>query len=145
MSIEILRASNADRDRIQEIHRELNRPARDSYACSEFIIAWKEGEAVGCAATSAYQDGGYFYGLAVRRSWQNQGIGGQLMQARIDALSGARADYAVALVMFWNSRFFRKFGFAPTKRELLPASATFHADIKNPLLRRSAVMLLSMR
>jgi hypothetical protein len=68
-----------------------------------------------------------------------------MMKARLDALSRTGADYAVALVMFWNSPFFRKFGFAPVKREAMPSSAAFHADLMNPLLRRSAVMLRSMR
>jgi N-acetylglutamate synthase-like GNAT family acetyltransferase len=145
MSPEIRKASKTDLNHIQAIHRELNRPPRDSYPHEEFLIAWIDGEAIGCAGASVYQDGGYFYGLAVRRDWQKQGVGGKLMQARIDALSGTGAHYAIALVMFWNSRFFRKFGFAPIKRELLPSSATFHADIKNPSLRRSAVMLRSMR
>jgi N-acetylglutamate synthase-like GNAT family acetyltransferase len=63
------------------------------------------------------------------------------MEARLQALRASDADYAVALAMFWNSRFFRKHGFAPVKRNLLPASAVYHTDLTNPAYARSAAML----
>ncbi len=93
--------------------------------------------AVGCAATSPQAGGGYFYGLAVKREWQRKGIGGQLMQARLEGLRAVNAGYAVALVMFWNSRFFRRDGFAPFKRGELPLLGASHADLK---VRRSAFL-----
>jgi predicted N-acetyltransferase YhbS len=86
-------------------------------------------------------EGSYFYGLSVRRKWQRQGIGSLLMEARLDATRSGHAEYAVALVMFWNSRFFRKHGFTPVKRNLLPESALHHPDLTNPAYTRSAAML----
>jgi N-acetylglutamate synthase-like GNAT family acetyltransferase len=141
MQIEIRRASILELNQITAIHRELNRPARASYSSEEFLIAWKDDEPIGCAGTSMHGDGAYFYGLAVRREWQKQGVGSQLMQARLNALHDTKSRFAVALVMFWNSRFFRKFGFLPIRRELLPPSAAVYSDITNPSLRRSAVMI----
>lgn len=144
MLIEVLPAMPADTAQIRAIHAGLNRPARDEYVAQEFLIAWHEGEAVGCAGIAIHADGGYFYGLAVVRSRQRQGIGSLLMVARLDRLREYDADYAVALAMFWNSRFFRKHGFAPLKRSLLPASALWHRDISNPTWNRSAVMFKSL-
>ena len=144
MQVEIRRASPLDLSQIRAIHQELNRPTRGPYAHGDFLIAWKGKEPIGCAGTSVYEDAAYFYGLAVRRDWQKQGIGSQLMQARIDVLRGAGIRYAVALVMFWNCRFFREFGFSPIRRELLPSSASVYSDITNPLLKRSAVMIRSL-
>jgi N-acetylglutamate synthase-like GNAT family acetyltransferase len=141
MQVEIVRAREQDCDLIQAIQRDLRRPIRERCSANEYLIAWGEGTALGCAATAVYEEGGYFYGLAVRRQWQRQGIGGQLMEARLDALRILRAQYAVALAMFWNSRFFRAHGFAPVKRSDLPPSASYHADLKNAAYRRSAVML----
>jgi N-acetylglutamate synthase-like GNAT family acetyltransferase len=138
-------ASERDVELIRSIHVELNRPLRDAYWASEYLIAWLDGLAVGCAATTVYAEGGYFYGLAVRRGWRRQGIGGQLMEARIGALRALGAEYAVALAMFWNSRFFRSHGFEPVKREVLPTSAMHHLDLVNPAYRRSAVMLRRLR
>ncbi len=145
MNLQIRPASVDEERHLHRIHQELKRPARDTYPPEEFLIAWLEDEAVGCAGTAVHQDGAYFYGLAVRKAWQRQGVGSQLMQARIDLLAGTKMNYAIALVMFWNSRFFRKFDFAPVKRNALPQSAGFHADLTNPLLRRSAVMVRSFR
>lgn len=141
MQVEILRGIDPDSDTIREIQRELRRPSRSDWKPSEYLIAWRDGTAVGCAATAFHGEGGYFYGLAVRREWQRQGIGSQLMEARLDALRFLHAEYAVALVMFWNSRFFRKHGFTPVNRNLLPASALHHADLTNPAYARSATML----
>jgi N-acetylglutamate synthase-like GNAT family acetyltransferase len=145
MQVEIRIARVQDCDLIQALQRELSRPLREQYCAREYLIAWREGIAVGCAATSLHQNGGYFYGLAVKREWQRQGIGGQLMEARVDALLDLRAEYAVALAMFWNSRFFRNHGFAPVKRSDLPLSASCHEDLSNPAYRRSAVMLRNLK
>jgi N-acetylglutamate synthase-like GNAT family acetyltransferase len=145
MLAEIRPALGRDIEQLRSIHQELNRPRRDLYDSGEFIIAWLNGIAVGCAATNLGQSSAYFYGLAVRRNWQRQGLGGQLMQARLDALRRTEADYAISLVMFWNSRFFRKYGFIPVKREEMPKSAEHFLDLTNPVFRKSAVMLRSMR
>ena len=143
--LEIRIGTEQDTELIRSIHLELKRPSRDRYLAGEYLIAWLEGVAIGCAATSVFGEGGYFYGLAVRRTWQRKGIGGELMEARIEALRALRAEYAVALAMFWNSRFFRNHGFQPVKRQILPASALHHSDLRNPALRRSAVMLKWLR
>jgi N-acetylglutamate synthase-like GNAT family acetyltransferase len=140
--LEIRKASKQDCELIRSIQLGLKRPLRDEYRVSEYLIAWRGEMAVGCAATSVCKEGGYFYGLAVKREWQRQGIGGHLMEARIEALRALHAEYAVALAMFWNSRFFRSHGFAPVKRDLLPASALHHGDLTDPAYRRSAAMLL---
>jgi len=139
--IEILNAQEHDGELIREIQRGLNRPFRSDCKASEYLIACRDGMVVGCAATELNEEGGYFYGLAVKREWQRQGIGGQLMEARLSALRASQRKYAVALVMFWNSRFFRKYGFSPVKRSLLPVSTTRHSDLSNPAYARSAVML----
>jgi hypothetical protein len=47
--------------------------------------------------------------------------------------------------MFWNSRFFRKHGFSPVKRTILPAAVHFHPDLADPAYRRSAAMLCLLR
>ena|SRR5215831_732001 len=139
--IEICRATIQESEIIGEIHRQLNRPHRSECNANEYLIAWCHGEPVGCAATSLHAEGAYFYGLAVRRRWQHNGVGSQLMQARLDALPATQTEYAVALVMFWNSRFFRKHGFSPVKRTLLPVSALYHSDLTDPSYVRSATML----
>jgi N-acetylglutamate synthase-like GNAT family acetyltransferase len=144
IQVEIRKGTKHDCDTIREIQRELRRPWRTECSASEYLIAWRGGAAVGCAATALHAEGGYFYGLAVRREWQRQGIGSQLMEARLDALRALQGDYAVALAMFWNSRFFRRHGFAPVKRNLLPASALHHPDLTNPAYARSAAMLRSL-
>jgi N-acetylglutamate synthase-like GNAT family acetyltransferase len=144
MHVQILKARVHDSDTIYKIHRELRRPSRTDCDPNEYLIAWHDGIALGCAGTALFAEGGYFYGLAVRRAWQRQGIGSRLMEARLDMLRALHAEYAVAMMMFWNSRFFRKHGFAPVKRNLLPLSALHHPDLTNPLYRRSAVMLFEI-
>jgi N-acetylglutamate synthase-like GNAT family acetyltransferase len=141
LHIEITKAREQDCDTIRKIQSELRRPFRADCKASEYLIAWLDGTAVGCAGTALHLDGSYFYGLAVKREWQRQGIGSQLMAARFQAIRALQLEYAVALVMFWNSRFFRKHGFTPVKRNLLPASALHHADLIDPAYARSAAML----
>jgi N-acetylglutamate synthase-like GNAT family acetyltransferase len=111
---------------------------------AEFLIAVYDGVVVACAGTARNQEGAYFYGLAVRRSFQRKGIGSLLMAARLDSLAGSRSRYAFALVMFWNSRFFRKFGFGPVKRRDLPASALTNSDLANAGFKRSSVMFKAL-
>ena len=64
---------------------------------------------------------------------------------RISIMTNGRRSghfpYAVALAMFWNSRFFRAHGFVPVKRSELPPEAACHAELADPAFRRSAVML----
>jgi len=145
MLVEIYQATAEDVSSILAIQRELNRPLRPEYPVSEYLLVRKDGDVVACAGTCIYRDGAYFYGLAVKRDWQRQGIGSQLMRARLEAAKTAQVEYALALAMFWNSRFFRKHGFAPIKRTLLPASAQFHSDLADSAYRRSAAMLRRLR
>jgi N-acetylglutamate synthase-like GNAT family acetyltransferase len=140
-NVEIRRAAVKDLEIIGYIQCQLNRPPRSECNPEEYIIACYGDEAVGCAATSLYAEGAYFYGLAVMREWQRKGIGSLLMHARFSALDTQYTSYAVALVMFWNSRFFRKHGFIPVKRNGLPGSAFHHSDLTNPAYSRSATML----
>jgi N-acetylglutamate synthase-like GNAT family acetyltransferase len=141
MNVEIRTARETDCELIRKIQLDLKRPPREDYRADDFLIAWQDKIAIGCAATSVLPGGGYFYGLAVRREWQRKGIGSQLMRARLDSLRAAHARYAVALVMFWNSRFFRAHGFSPIKRSELPRLGAAHSELTNPAFRRSAVML----
>jgi N-acetylglutamate synthase-like GNAT family acetyltransferase len=145
MPVEIYQATAKDISSIRAIHSDLKRPLRPTYPASEYLLARKDGDVVGCAGTCLYEDGAYFYGLAVKRAWQRQGIGSQLMKARLEVAEAVQVDYAVALAMFWNTRFFRKHGFAPVKKPLLPASALFHSDLTDPVYRRSATMLRLLR
>ena len=143
--IRIIKAIDDNQETIQQIHSELKRPFRTDFKAHEFLIAWDDGLAVGCAATALLEQSGYFYGLAVRRRWQRQGIGGQLMQARLDLLRVVKAKNAVALVMFWNSRFFRSHGFSPIKRNLLPSGVLNHPDLTNPMYKRSSAMVCTIQ
>jgi N-acetylglutamate synthase-like GNAT family acetyltransferase len=143
--VDIRQAREQDCEQIRSIHCKINRPLREQYRVGEFLIAWAEESAIACAATAVHLEGGYFYGLAVKREWQRRGVGSELMEARLVALRRLEAEYAIALVMFWNSRFFRKHGFAPVKRSDLAPSAWGHADLTNPAFRRSAVMLRSLK
>jgi N-acetylglutamate synthase-like GNAT family acetyltransferase len=140
MNVTIRKATDADFSQIKAIQEELKRPTRQLLNASHFLVAETDRLLVGCAATSSHGDSAYFYGLAVRKAWQRQGLGGQLMEARLAGL-GTGIQYAIALVMFWNSRFFRKFLFAPIKRTEIPPSAQVHSDLTDPAFRRSAVML----
>lgn len=141
LDLAVSRAREQDAALIAAIHLELHRPPpRQKYRTSEFLIAWHQDMAVGCAGTALNLEGGYFYGLAVRRDWQRQGIGGKLMEARLLALGALHLRYAVALAMFWNGRFFRKYGFAPMRRSELPESASVHLELRDPTYGRSAVM-----
>jgi hypothetical protein len=47
---------------------------------------------------------------------------------------------AVVMAMFWNVGFFRKLGFAATRRDELPVRVRRIADFRNPLYKRSAVL-----
>lgn len=134
-------ATEDDIEQIARLHKGLNRPSRVHYRAGEFLVAFSGATLVGCAGTALNKDAAYFYGLAVARDWQRLGIGSRLMQARLDVLPTTRARFAVALVMFWNTRFFRKFLFRTIKRTHLPESARMFDDLVNSLFRRSAVML----
>jgi len=145
MPVEIYQATAEDISSICAIHRDLKRPLRSAYPASEYLLAREDGEVVGCAGISICKNGAYFYGLAVKREWHRRGVGSQLMKARIELAKAAQVEVAVALAMFWNSRFFRKHGFFPVKRALLPAAAHFHPDLADPAYRRSAAMLCLLR
>jgi predicted N-acetyltransferase YhbS len=84
--------------------------------------------------------GGYLFGLAVKRDHQKLGIGGALTQAQIERVRRNEGLLMVALVMFWNARFFRHLGFASVKRTELPSSVSRLADFRSPLYIHSAVM-----
>ena len=140
MDISIRPATEEDWAVIRGIHEDLRRPLRTNCYPLEFLIAWRDGVGVGCAGTARNSEGAYFYGLAVKRSCQRKGIGSALMTARIESLDGSHLKYAFALAMFWNSRFFRKFGFTSLNRSDLPASATTHTDLAEGAFKRSCVM-----
>jgi N-acetylglutamate synthase-like GNAT family acetyltransferase len=88
--------------------------------------------------------GGYLYGLAVHRDYQHQGIGSKLTKARLDGILKRQGRAAVVLAMFWNVRFFKRFGFRTVPRIDLPSSIRQLADFRNPTYRRSAALSVNL-
>jgi N-acetylglutamate synthase-like GNAT family acetyltransferase len=99
---------------------------------------------VGCAAVRLTSTGGYLYGLAVRRENQRLGIGSALTLARVHRIREHGGRLAAVLAMFWNVRFFTRFGFRLTPKKELAASIQRLADFRDPLYRRSAALVLSL-
>jgi N-acetylglutamate synthase-like GNAT family acetyltransferase len=129
----------ADRRSIVQLHRSLHRPLR-RVLISEYFVAEREGEIVGCAAVRVFPTAGYLYGLAVRQDCRRAGIGAALVSARMAAIAGAERKVAVLLAMFWNVAFFRKLGFATVRRDELPPMIRRIGDLRNPRYKRSAVL-----
>jgi len=132
-------ASPADRAAIREIHESLHRPRR-RIRIAEYLIAEDNDRILGCAAVRIFSNGGYLYGLAVRRDSQRAGVAAGLTHARLQAVRNSGGDLAVVMAMFWNVGFFRKLGFAIIRRDELPPAIRRLADFRNPLYKRSAVL-----
>jgi hypothetical protein len=58
----------------------------------------------------------------------------------MDEIRRSGGSLAVVMAMFWNVGFFRKLGFATTRRDELPVTVRRIADFRNPLYNRSAVL-----
>jgi len=107
---------------------------------SEYFVAEGNDQIFGCAAVRMFSNGGYLYGLAVRRDSQRLGIGAKLTLTRMDAIRNNGGDLAVVMAMFWNVGFFRKLGFESIRRDELPSTIRRLADFRNLLYIRSAVL-----
>lgn len=143
MDFQVRPALQTDRHAIIHIHRSLNRPSR-RVMISEYLVAEASGKILGCGAVRLFPAGGYLYGLAVRRDSQCAGIGAALTRARMDEIRRNGGGLAVVMAMFWNVGFFRKLGFATTRRDELPVTVRRIADFRNPLYKRSAVLTVAV-
>ncbi len=140
MSVTIRAAVQSDRMAIRRIYASLNRPARRIWI-SEYLVAEREYQILGCAAVRMFTTGGYLYGLAVRHDSQHSGIGAALTRARMERICTGGGDQAVVMAMFWNVGFFRKLGFVTIRRDELPSAVRRLADFRNPVYKRSAVLV----
>lgn len=136
----IRKAHKRDRLGIARLHSSHNRPIRRDSSISDYFVALASEELVGTSAVRFNADIGYLYGLVVARQWRKQGIGHALMYACLDHLRKARVRRVLALVMFWNIRFFRKHGFTLVKRTSVPAAVDIHDDFTQDWSRHSALL-----
>lgn len=143
-AFEIRRPAVGSAGPIRELYVRCHRPSRGSLRLGEYFVALAGGEIVGCAAVHDLEDGGYLYGLAVARQWRQQGVGSALVRVRLDHLRRRRVSWAVLLAMFWNVRFFRRFGFEPVARLDLPRPILRLSDFRNPVYRRSAALVAAL-
>ncbi len=137
-------ARRSDLHAIHQLRTQVGRPSRRVIRISEYLVATQGPVLVGCAAVHPTSAGGYLYGLAVRRASQRQGIGAALTLARLERIRRRGGGIAVVLAMFWNVKFFSRLGFQLTKRDDLPAPARRISDMRDPLYRRSAVMVFPL-
>jgi N-acetylglutamate synthase-like GNAT family acetyltransferase len=138
--LRIRKAQRLDWQRIDRLHGSHNRPIRADSRVSDYFVAVVSQELVGTSAVCFKADTGYLYGLVVARQWRKQGVGRALLEACLDRLRKARVRRVLALVMFWNLRFFRKHGFALAKRSSIPAAVEIHDDFSQDWSRHSALL-----
>jgi N-acetylglutamate synthase-like GNAT family acetyltransferase len=136
----IRKAHKRDWQRIAGLHSSHNRPIRRDPSISDYFVAFASDELIGTSAVHFKSDTGYLYGLVVARQWRKQGIGHALLYACLDHLRKARVKRVLALVMFWNIRFFRKHGFTLIKRTSIPAAVDIHEDFTQEWSRHSALL-----
>lgn len=140
MPLTIRPAVQSDRTAIRDIYASLNRPAR-RIRISEYLVAVKGDHILGCAAVRVFSGGGYLYGLAVQRDSQHSGVGTALTRARMESIRNGGGDQAVVMAMFWNVGFFQKLGFVIIRKQQLSPAIRRLADFRNPVYKRSAVLL----
>jgi N-acetylglutamate synthase-like GNAT family acetyltransferase len=136
----IRKARKHDWRGIAQLHCSQNRPIRRDSSVSDYFVALASEELIGTSAVRFKADTGYLYGLVVERQWRKQGIGHALICACLNHLREARVRRVLALVMFWNIRFFRKHGFTVIERTSVPAAAGIHGDFCQEWSRRSTLL-----
>ncbi len=141
----IRRATDADSGAIKCFHQLLNRPQRSDSIASEYFLAERTGNIVGCAAVRTQGPLGYLYGLAVTKSCRRGGIGHALTSRRLDWLRETEAESAFVLAMFWNIGFFRQHGFELANSHLKRDLQSLHQDFIEKWSIRSVLLVADLR
>jgi N-acetylglutamate synthase-like GNAT family acetyltransferase len=138
----IRRANSDDQDRILDLQRQLNRPARTDSIPSEYFVAVSGRQIIGGAAVRVRRKVGYLYGLAVAKAWRKQGIGHALTEVRLEWLRSQAVQSAYVMAMFWNVKFLRKHDFNLKKRSAVGAMEWLHGDFADGWSAKSALLCI---
>jgi N-acetylglutamate synthase-like GNAT family acetyltransferase len=136
----IRKADAKDQEAIEQLQKQLNRPARSDSVVSDYFVAESERQIIGCGAVRKRHTVGYLYGLGVHKDWRRRGIGHALTEARLDWLRSQQAERAFVLVMFWNVSFFRKRGFTLANRRSTENLGWLHGDFNDGWSKKSALL-----
>jgi amino-acid N-acetyltransferase len=99
--------------------REYELPHEDVSSKIKFIAAYFKQEMIGCIGVEAYTDHGLLRSLAVKKDFQNQGIGGQLINYLIGYCHQTGIE-TLHLLTVSSSSYFQRMGFQPITRDQAP-------------------------
>ena len=133
-------AEQNDRRSISSLYARMHRPSRRKLDLTEYFVAVADKKVIGCIGIHDFGEGSYLFGLTVHPTHQRNGIGSALIHTCLNRARKRRSKFAVALVMFWNLRFLRRFGFRLISRKELPKSVFALHDFNNSTYRYSCVM-----
>lgn len=107
------------------------------------LVAHMGNEIVGCAGLELYGDNALLRSVAVDRSHQGQGLGGELTTAALD-LARVRGVRSVFLLTETAGEFFPRFGFKQTSRSDVPETVQQSVEFTVACPVSALVMVLSL-
>ena len=105
---------------IASLLKEHKLPYEDVSSKIKFIGAYSKQELIGCIGVETYSDHGLLRSLAVKKSSQNQGIGGQLVNYLIGYCHQTGIE-TLHLLTLSSSSYFQRKGFQTGHRDQAPA------------------------
>lgn len=108
---------------------------------SDFVLALRDGELIGCAGLERYGEAALLRSVAVRATERSRGVGRALVEA---ALAQARADGIRKIVLLTETArdYFYRFGFREISRAEAPEAVKASAEFTTACPQSATVMLL---
>lgn len=144
MEIKIRPATDADWPRVAELLQTAQLPLEGAQAhLSSFILAFQQAELIGCAGLEPYGESGLLRSVAVKETARGMNVGGQLVQAVLQAARGGGMR-RVLLLTETAANYFPRFGFQTITRAQAPAAVQTSVEFTTACPDTAMVMMLNL-
>ncbi|MBL8046012.1 MAG: GNAT family N-acetyltransferase [Anaerolineales bacterium] len=144
MEIKIRPATAADWPPVAALLQAAQLPLEGAQAhLSNFILAFQDNELLGCAGLEAYGESGLLRSVAVKETARGTGVGGQLVQAVLQAARGGGMR-RVLLLTETAAHYFPRFGFQTITRAQAPQAVQASEEFTTACPASATVMMLDL-
>jgi amino-acid N-acetyltransferase len=144
MAIKLRLATETDWPQVAALLQTARLPLEGAQAhLPNFILAFQADELVGCAGLERYGESGLLRSVAVKETTRGMNVGGQLVQAALQAARGGGMR-RVLLLTETAANYFPRFGFQTITRAEVPPAVKASVEFTTACPDTAMVMMLNL-